>query len=78
VEVVCSDEAEHKRRVESRAADIPGHRVPTWSEVIERDYHPWDRERIVIDTARLDVQQSVQAILAAASTTEDPGAAISS
>ena len=78
VEVVCSDAVEHKRRVELRTADIPGHTVPTWSEVVERDYHPWDRERVVIDTARLDVQQSVRAILAAASTSEDPGAAISS
>jgi len=25
VEVVCSDEAEHRRRVESRVADLPGH-----------------------------------------------------
>src|SRR5438270_897283 len=31
VEVVCSDLIEHRRRVESRAADISGHRLPTWS-----------------------------------------------
>jgi predicted kinase len=67
VEVVCSDLAEHRRRVESRAADIPGHRPPTWAEVIERDYRPWDRERLVIDTARLDVKQSLEAILAVVS-----------
>jgi predicted kinase len=64
VEIVCSDAAEHKRRVESRAVDIPGQRLPTWTEVLERDYRPWDRERLIIDTARLDVQQSVQSILA--------------
>lgn len=63
VEIMCSDVAEHRRRIQSRAADIPGHRVPTWSEVIGRDYRTWDRERLVIDTAQLDVQQSVQAIL---------------
>ena len=67
VEVICSDEAEHRRRVESRTADIPGHRVPTWSDVVERDYRPWHRERLIIDTARLDVQQSVQAIVTAVS-----------
>src|SRR5215216_2920044 len=54
VEVVCTDLDEHKRRVESRVADIDGHRVPTWPEVIERDYHPWDRSGLVIDTARLN------------------------
>lgn len=63
VEVVCSDRDEHRRRVESRGADISGHRLPTWSEVIERDYRAWDRERLVIDTAQLNVEQSVRTIL---------------
>jgi predicted kinase len=65
VEIVCSDLDEHKRRVESRAADISGHTLPSWSEVIGRDYRPWDRERLVIDTARLDVRESLRAILSA-------------
>jgi predicted kinase len=64
VEIVCSDVNEHKRRVESRVADIPGHRVPTWSDVVERDYRAWDRPRLVIDTAKLSVQASVDAIVA--------------
>jgi hypothetical protein len=64
VEIVCSDAGEHRRRVEARAAEIPGHRLPTWQEVVERDYRPWDVERIVIDTARLSVEQSVRSILA--------------
>jgi len=65
VEVVCSDQAEHRRRVESRVADIAGHRVPTWPEVVERDYRAWGRERLVIDTARRSVSESVQAIVCA-------------
>jgi predicted kinase len=65
VEIVCSDAGEHRRRVETRAADITGHRLPTWQEVVDRDYRPWDVERIVIDTARLSVEQSVRSILAA-------------
>ena len=64
VEIVCSDAGEHRRRVETRATDITGHRLPTWREVVERDYRPWDVERMVIDTARLSVEQSVRAILA--------------
>lgn len=51
VEIVCSDEAEHRRRVEGRASDIPGHVLPTWAEVVSRDYRPWESGRIVIDTA---------------------------
>ncbi len=64
VEIVCSDTGEHRRRVETRAADIAGHRLPTWQEVLERDYRPWNVERIVIDTARLSVEDSVRSILA--------------
>jgi predicted kinase len=65
VEVICSDQVEHRRRIESRAADIAGHRVPTWQEVAERDYRPWDRQRLVIDTARQSVSDSVQAVVSA-------------
>jgi predicted kinase len=64
VEVVCSDAQEHRRRVEARAADITGHKLPTWQDVLERDYRAWDGERIVIDTARLNVEDSVFTILA--------------
>jgi predicted kinase len=64
VEIVCSDPDEHRRRVETRTADITGHRLPTWQEVVERDYCPWDVERLVIDTARLSVDDSVRLILA--------------
>ena len=64
VEVVCSDVNEHKRRVESRAPDIAGHRLPTWVEVVERDYRPWDGDRVVVDTALCDVRQAVRTILA--------------
>jgi len=65
IEIVCSDVDEHRRRVESRVSDIPQHRLPTWSEVVARDYRPWNGERIVIDTADLDVDHSVQRILSA-------------
>jgi predicted kinase len=62
VEIVCSDADEHRRRVESRRADIAGHTLPTWSEVVARDYRPWDRDHLVVDTARMDVDESVRAI----------------
>jgi predicted kinase len=38
VEIVCSDRQEHRRRVETRVADIPGLNLPTWDEVLARDY----------------------------------------
>jgi predicted kinase len=63
VEVVCSDRDEHRHRVESREPDIAGHVLPTWSDVIQRDYRARDDERLVIDTARSEVEQSVRLIL---------------
>ena len=62
VEVVCSNAAEHRRRVESRVADIDGHLLPTWQDVIERDYRTWDRRRLVIDSACLSVEECVRTI----------------
>jgi hypothetical protein len=29
------------------------------------DYRPWDSDRLVVDTARLEVPQSIQAIVSA-------------
>lgn len=51
VEVICSDPAEHRRRVETRVVDIPGLKLPDWGAISGRDYHDWDRPRLVIDTA---------------------------
>ncbi|GEL97919.1 AAA family ATPase [Cellulomonas terrae] len=50
VHVVCSDPVEHRRRVEERVADIPGHRQPTWSDVASRSLDAWP-EATVVDTA---------------------------
>ena len=63
VEVVCSDLTEHRRRVESRIADIQGHELPTWQDVVARDYRPWSRVRLIIDTARTDVTESVRILI---------------
>jgi predicted kinase len=64
VEVVCSDAAAHRARVEGRTVDVPGLTPPTWQEVVERDYRPWTRERLVIDTAGRDAPACVAEISA--------------
>jgi predicted kinase len=58
IEVICSDAGEHRARVESRSADIPGHQPPTWNEVSDREYEPWDGEHVIIDTAGQTPDQS--------------------
>ena len=57
IEVVCSDEAQHRRRVESRVTDIPGLVLPTWQQVLDRRYEPWKTAH-VIDTAGRTVEES--------------------
>ncbi len=64
VEVVCSDPAEHRRRIESRQSDITGLKLPNWQDVLDRDYQSWNRDRIVIDTAGRSVEQCVDQLLA--------------
>ncbi|MEU5262262.1 AAA family ATPase [Amycolatopsis sp. NPDC021455] len=63
VELVCSDPRRHRARVEERAAGIPGHRLPTWRDVVEREYEPWDRDHLVVDTAATSTAECVELIL---------------
>lgn len=65
VEVICTNLRLHRERVEGRSADIEGFSLPDWQAVIGRDYEPWDRDRLILDSAILSVEQSVAAIIAA-------------
>jgi predicted kinase len=51
IEVVCSDESEHRRRVSARESDLPGFAVPTWEQVSRHEYEPWTEQRMTVDTA---------------------------
>jgi predicted kinase len=64
VEIVCSDPAVHRSRVENRQADIPGHALPAWDDVVARDYRPWEGERLQIDTLHVSVEEAVRRIRA--------------
>ena len=52
VEVVCGDDAEHRRRVEARYAARAHDGVPDWVRVVERqaEYEPYLGPRLVVDT----------------------------
>ncbi|MET8450257.1 AAA family ATPase [Streptomyces sp. NPDC005209] len=63
VEVVCSDPAEHRLRVTSRSIDIPDLPLPGWQQVVDREYEPWERERVVVDTAGQSPRQSLDMLL---------------
>lgn len=55
---------EHRRRVESRLADLVGHVVPTWDEGVDREYVPWD-ERRDGTRALIDMTDSAQGLIRA-------------
>src|SRR3546814_1460995 len=64
VEVICSDPDEHRRCAERRVVDIPDLVLPTWQEILDRDYEPWTTERLVLDTAIMDPDSAVRRITA--------------
>ena len=65
VEVVCSDAAEHRRRVETRHHGISGLPAVTWPRVLDCGYEPWQDDRLTIDTARFALDAALETIIAA-------------
>lgn len=77
IEVICSDAAEHRQRVETRRASVAGLKLPTWQDVVDREYDRWSGERVVIDTAGDLPEQSLASLeqkLAALSGRSEGGA----
>ncbi len=52
IEVVCSDEVLHKKRIEKRVRTIAGMSEITWERVQERkhEYAPWQDYRLTLDS----------------------------
>jgi predicted kinase len=65
VETVCTDLEEHRRRIETRANEIPGLVLPDWEAVTSRDYRVWDRDHVRIDTAHRSVASCLELVLTA-------------
>lgn len=63
IQIICSDEHEHQRRVETRQGDIPGLSPPTWQSVLNHEYEEWDDVPFSIDTALTSSGQAVEAII---------------
>jgi len=62
VEVVCSNEVEHRRRLEARSHDFRGDPV-TWANRVSRGYEAWDGPHLVVDTYRHDVSECTDLVL---------------
>ena len=59
IEIICSDQEEHRLRIDTRKTDIKNLQLPTWQDVLTREYHPWEQEHIIIDTAHKSLRDSV-------------------
>lgn len=70
VEVICSNLTEHQFRISSRKSDIPGLKLPSWQDVLDREYEAWDRPHLVIDTASKTVEHLVTDLLARLNTSQ--------
>lgn len=64
MEIVCSDPLEHRRRVENRCADIAGFSLPSWQDVLDREYEAWDREHLIVDTAHKSMEVCLDEVIA--------------
>jgi predicted kinase len=63
IEIICSDMTEHRRRIEARKSDILRLNLPTWKDVIERDYHDWEGERVCLDTAGKSIEEAFRELM---------------
>lgn len=62
VEMVCSNPIEHRCRAETRTTDIEGYPLPTWDDIVAREYEPWEREHVVIDSVTTSASDAAQQI----------------
>ncbi len=60
IHLVCSDATEHRRRVESRSADIDGHVLPSWDDVERHGFEPRDDQPLVLDTCGRSPEELVE------------------
>jgi len=63
IEVICSDQHEHRRRVEQRQSDMTGLTPPSWSSVANHEFEAWTQPILRLDTTSLSVDQAVETIL---------------
>jgi predicted kinase len=63
IEIICSDKKEHKRRAEKRKNEIENLRLPTWEEIMEREYDTWEEKHIIIDTANRTIEECTEELM---------------
>jgi hypothetical protein len=62
VEVICSNEDEHRHRAEARRSDVEGLLKPSWTAILQREYEPRLRTPLVVDSATTSPNSAVERI----------------
>ncbi len=65
IEIICTNSKVHCKRIETREADISGLKLPTWEQVLSREYESWDKEILTVDTATEKIEAILQKIQSA-------------
>ncbi|GAB5436475.1 AAA family ATPase [Falsiruegeria mediterranea] len=60
VELTCSDQDVHRRRIETRQVDLPGWVGPDWQAVQDRAYEPMPDADVTLDTGLTLVEAAVE------------------
>ena len=50
--------------MENRCTDMEGFALPSWQDVLNRHYEPWDREHLIVDTAHKSIEACLREITA--------------
>ncbi len=58
IEIICSDKKTHRSRAETRKNEVKNLKLLTWEEIENREYHLWEKENIIIDTANQSIEES--------------------
>ncbi|WP_405652170.1 hypothetical protein [Streptomyces sp. NBC_00019] len=48
-----------------RRRRVPDLELPEWQQIIEREYEPWNRDHVVVDTAGQEPKESLALVLEA-------------
>jgi hypothetical protein len=64
VGIVCLDEEEHRRPVETGSSDVPGPRLPPGNRFRRATIAHGDRPRLVVDTAARSAEAALAEVLA--------------
>jgi hypothetical protein len=64
IECICSDEAIHRARLETRQRRIPGWLELTWADIehVKGYYSPWNEDRLIVDMVNSPAE-NLQAVL---------------